>query len=236
MKERELTDRDRAAVQRFVDRVALLYGAQSLLEGPVDGAGRDRGLHGLLAARRGLRVIVALPAPEQEARVRAGYVRGGATAPETRVVLSPLDDSLPTADMVVSFDAPPYVPDWQGYIARLASLAGKVLVVVVRNPQRLAFMGRAAHQGRETLGLAPVLWASGRVREHAYLGVPRVVSFLANVRRGRAPLDLVQAPAGASVRKTAALHAFVVETAPRTPQARRRRLALAATPGDPSDV
>jgi hypothetical protein len=222
VKERELANRDRSAVQRFVDRVALLYGAQSLLEGPVDGAGRDRGLHGLLAARRGVRVTVALSTAEDEEHVRAGYEGGGVPAPETRIVLNPLEDGLPTADMVVSFDAPPYVLDWQRYIARLASAAGKVLVVVVHNPQRLELSGGNAHPGRETLGLAPVLWSSGRVREHAYLGVPRVVSFLAGARRGRAPLDVVQGPAGASVRKTAALHAFVVDTAPRTPQARRR--------------
>jgi hypothetical protein len=222
MKERELANRDRSAVQRFVDRVALLYGAQSLLEGPVDGAGRDRGLHGLLAARRGVRVTVALPTAEDEERVRAGYAGGGLPAPETRRVLNPLEDSLPAADMVVSFDAPPYVHDWQRYIAHLAGTAGKVLVVVVRNPQRLQFAGVRAHPGRETLVLAPVLWAAGRVREHAYLGVPRVVSFLANARRKRAPVDVVQGPVGAGVRRTAALHAFVVDTAPRTPQARRR--------------
>ena len=229
MKERGLANRDRAAVQRFVDRVAVLYGAQSLLEGPVDGAAHERGLHSLLAAKHGVRVTIALSRTEDEARVRAGYVRAGAPAPQTRVISDPLDDSLPQADLVVSFDAPPYVRDWQRYIARLASVAGKVLLVVVRNPERLDFSGGAAHVGRETQGLAPVLWGSGRVREHVYLAVPKVVSVIRNLANKGSP-DAVQAPAGAGVRRTARLHAFVVDTAPRTPQARRRLLALAETP------
>jgi hypothetical protein len=229
VKERELTERDRSAVQRLVDRVALMYGAQSLLEGPVDGA-CECGLHALFAAKRGVRVTVALSRAEDEAHVRTSYARVGAPAPETRVVSDPLDDAFPAADMVVSFDAAPYVRDWQRYISRLASVAAKILLVVVRNPERLDALNSVAHEGRETPSLAPVLWASGRVREHVYLGVPRVVSVLSNIANGGPTLDAVQAPAGASVRRTARLHAFVVDTAPRTPQARRRLRTLHDVP------
>ena len=230
MRERELAERDRSAVQRFVDRVALLYGAQSLLEGPVDGAAHERGLHALLAAKRGVRVIAALSRAEDEARVRAGYARAGAAAPETLVISDTLGNTLPQADMVVSFDAPPYARDWQRYIARLASVARKVLLVVVRNPERLEFSGQEAHPGRATLGLGPVLWGSGRVREHVYLAVPKVISLLRNVAKKGGSLDAVQAPAGAGVRRTAHLHAFVVDTAPRTPQARRRLRTVQEVP------
>jgi hypothetical protein len=229
VRERELTERDRLAVQRFVDRVALLYDAQSLLEGPVDGAAHERGLHAVLAAKRGVRVTVALSRADDEARVRAGYVRAGAPAPETRIISDALADTLPKSSMVVSFDAPPYVCDWHRYIARLASVAGKVLLVVVRNPERLEFSGSTANVRRETAELAPVLWGLGRVREHAYLAVPKVVSVLRKLTN-KGSLDAVQAPAGASVRRTARLHAFVVDTAPRTPQARRRLLALQEVP------
>ena len=89
----------------------------------------------------------------------------------------------------------------------LGERARSALLVVARNAERI---GRHAEPG--VVALARVLWQIGRVREHAYLGLPRLAGASA----------IVQVPAGVLVRRTARWHVFVVETAPRTPQARRR--------------
>jgi hypothetical protein len=117
-------------------------------------------------------------------------------------------------------DATANVPDWEAYLLALARAARKVLVVVVRNPKR-AF-GRSSHPDGETAFLARVLWAVGRVREHAYLAVPSWVLALERARGRQFAGDVIDVPASAIVRLSAPLHAFVVDTAPRTPQARRR--------------
>jgi hypothetical protein len=210
-------------VRRFVDRVGLQYGVQSVLEGPIDGTPGKRGAYALLLSARGLGVTVAVSRVDEEATARLGYAETAFT-PEIKCVVDPLaQGALPQADMVISFDAPPSVPSWQDYVLALARAARKVLIVVVRNPDRV--LSGPSHAGRQTRGLAGVLWRAGRVREHVYLGVPFWVTAL---RRARGQFtEAIESPAGAAVLLTASLHAFVVDTAPRTPQA-RRRLGLAA--------
>jgi hypothetical protein len=159
-------------VRRFVDRVAIQYGAQSVQDGAVP------------------------PAPG------AG----------------------PGADLVVSFDGPAHRPQWEDYVVALSRTARKVLIVIVRNPEQM--FDRMGHPAGETSNIARVLWSVGRVREHAYLGVPSWVQALERARGRSVAEDTLQAPVGLSVRLAAPLHAFVVDTAPRTPQA-RRRLGLA---------
>jgi hypothetical protein len=134
-------------------------------------------------------------------------MRGGVGEGRTvHVVLPGEDGPDQPADIVVSLDAPGRTRDWQLYLGERAKLARWVLVVFADNAERLPRRG-----GPGTTAIAAVLWRLGRVREHAYLGIPRVV----------AP-GPVQAPASALVRWTAPRHVFVVDTAPRTPQARRR--------------
>jgi hypothetical protein len=118
------------------------------------------------------------------------------------------------ADLVISFDALPDESGWERYISGLARSARKVLVVILPNPDRFALRtnGRGAIP---TAVIAPALWAAGRVREHAYLSVPAPVARLESA-------DEFQAPVSRIVRRTARLHAFVVDTSPRTPQARLR--------------
>lgn len=112
----------------------------------------------------------------------------------------------------------------------MARLARKVLVIVVRNPERIGARG----VGCDTLVLAPILWSVGRVRDHAYLGLPRGVDgFLAILGNRLSPTGARSAPAASLIRRTARLHAFVVDTAPRTPQARRR---LRSVDGAPTGV
>jgi hypothetical protein len=177
----------------------------------------------LLLSARGLDVTVAVSRVDEEATARLGYAEM-AVIPEITCVADPLaQGALPQADLVISFDAPPSVPSWQEYVLALARAARKVLIVVVRNPDRV--LSGPSHAGHQTRGLAGVLWSAGRVREHVYLGAPFWVTAL---RRARGQFaEAVESPAGAAVLLTAPLHAFVVDTAPRTPQA-RRRLGLAA--------
>jgi hypothetical protein len=123
-----------------------------------------------------------------------------------------LDDSggrLPEAsfDLVVSVDAPHRCVDWAARLRGLRGLASRALVVVVENDERLGQAGAVSHDV-----LARLLWQLGRVREHVYVDPPRLASREA----------VVSAPAGRVVRATARLHAYVVDTGPRTPQARRR--------------
>jgi hypothetical protein len=133
-------------------------------------------------------------------------------------------EGLASADLVVSFDAASWTLDIARHLRFLATLARKVLVIVVRNPERLG-SARQGRPSRETLALAPVLWELGRVREHEYLVVPRAVAMLNRLSGDTASSAALRGPLGAMVRRTARLHAFVVDMAPRTPQARRRLLA-----------
>jgi hypothetical protein len=116
------------------------------------------------------------------------------------------------ADLVVSVEAPSRIERWPEHLARLGKLAGKALVVIVSNPER---GWPLSDGGLDTTELARVLWEAGRVRERAYLALPSLVAGLrgGHAREGRVSL---------LVRRTARLLAFVVDTAPRTPQGRRR--------------
>ncbi len=219
-------DAQTSVVRRFVDRVGVQYGVQSVLEGPVDGTSGGRGAYAPLLSARGVAVTIAVSRVDEEDAVRAGYSRMALGVPEIRCIAHPLaHGALPQADMVISFDAPPSVRAWQEYVAALARAARKVLIVVVRNPDRV--LSGASHPGRQTRGLARVLWSVGRVRQHVYLDVPSWVTALQRVRGHRFE-EVIDSPVGAAVRLTAPLHAFVVDTAPRTPQA-RRRLGLAVS-------
>jgi hypothetical protein len=212
-----------ASVRSFVDRVGWQYRAQSVLEGPADGARSERGGHSRLLFARGVAVTVAVSRAGDEAVVRAGYSRAALDSPEIRVIPEPLGvGALPQADMVVSFDAPRCVPEWQDYVVAVARAARKVLVMVLPNPDRL--LSAASHPGDQASAIVRVLWSVGRVREHVYLGVP---SWLLALHCAPAQ-SVVQSPTGVAVRLAAPLHAFVVDTSPRTPQA-RRRLGLAAS-------
>jgi hypothetical protein len=134
------------------------------------------------------------------------------------------EGGLPEADLVVAFDVPEVGAGWEESLVARARASRKILLVVARNPEHLG--GLQGSPVPDTIGLARVLWRVGRVREHAYLGAPRWVQALERVRGRRFSEDAIQAPASMSVRLSAPLHAFVVDTAPRTPQA-RRRLGLA---------
>lgn len=131
---------------------------------------------------------------------------GATGSRDVRIVLSGETAPEP-ADLVVAVDAPAGADSWREYLIARAGSARKALLVVADNSEKVG-----AGRGPATTELAAVLWSVGRVREHAYLGLP----WLLGASR------IVQAPTGMLVRRGARLHAFVVDTAPRTPQARRR--------------
>ena len=92
--------------------------------------------------------------------------------------------ALPKSDMVVCYHALSFVDDWRGYLARVASLAKKVLVVTVCNPDNwgvavIRSLGRmrgaagvSAPESWQKDVLGPELWRHGRVREHTYFDCP----------------------------------------------------------------
>lgn len=123
------------------------------------------------------------------------------------------------ADVVVS------CAGGQSHVTDLASRAAKALIIVRPNPDRVG----AGAKGAGFLELTRLLWEVGRVREHAYLVFPRAVEAMAAAKGQVVGPDVAHAPVGTLVRRTAHLHAFVVDTAPRTPQA-RRRLRIAGAP------
>jgi hypothetical protein len=141
---------------------------------------------------------------------------------ETVRVVSPeaVGRGTDPADLVVSFDAPSRTARWHEYALSLAGLARKVLVVLVTNPER-TWSRRAGD--RAVVELAGVLWRAGRVRERTYLGLPSLLS--------SREYDARSFPAPFVVRRTARVQAFVVDTAPRTPQARLRLRAGGTTSG-----
>jgi hypothetical protein len=125
------------------------------------------------------------------------------------------DAELPKCDLVV-VHGEALAGDWRGSLLALGKLAVKLVVVGVENPgawqaeARSLFarvaggMNGGSGWGR-TEALAPVLWEIGRVREHAFLDVPRLATRVPRLARRVAPL-----------------HAFVIDVTPRSPQARRR--------------
>ena len=113
--------------------------------------------------------------------------------------------------------------DWRAILAPLVSRATKGLVLVTANPERLAAGGDAS-RGVE-IELARLLWELGRVRDRVYLVFPRLVETLGALRPEVivAPDKSRAAPAGALIRRTArTFEGYVLDTAPRSPQARRR--------------
>jgi hypothetical protein len=171
-----LAQRERAAVERLVERVARVYAAGSTL-----------------------------------------YETDAGGPPQ----------AIERADVVVSRDEALSGSEWRTHVIALASRAAKALVVVQSNPHRLAF--DADRRAPDPDDFLRILWELGRVREHAYLVFPRPVEVLAAVKGSLGAHDVAFAPAGPLVRRMARLHAYVVDTSPRTPQA-RRRLRIAAAP------
>jgi hypothetical protein len=174
---------ERYCFYQILDDWAAAYGVETFLEGPVDGMAGVAGVHGVGLARRGVDVTSVVPTEEHASVARAIY--GTSRAPAKVVVAGEADlTSLPRADMVVCYHALSFVDDWRDYLARVASLAKKVLVVTVCNPDNWGVAlirgiarlrgvsGMEAPESWRTDVLGPELWKIGRVREHTYFDCP----------------------------------------------------------------
>jgi hypothetical protein len=161
------------------------YGVETMLEGPIDRMAGVRGVHGVGLALRGVRVVSAVESDEEATLARGVYERCGAKAVEVRVASRDRVAELPKSDLVLAYHALPEVPgDWRAYLHAVASLAKKVLVVAVCNPDNWGVAAiRAAARMRGVSGmeapetwrtevLAPELWALGQVRDHVYFDCP----------------------------------------------------------------
>jgi hypothetical protein len=177
---------ERYCFYQRLDAWAHAYGVETMLEGPLDGMAGIAGVHGVVLARRGVKVTSATTTDEQAALARGVYDgAGGGANVEMHVLADPMRvGELPQADLVLAYHALPLAADWRAYLKAVAGRARKVLVVAVCNPDnwgvaaiRLAgklrgIRGLDVPETWRTDVLAPALWDLGRVREHAYFDCP----------------------------------------------------------------
>jgi hypothetical protein len=155
------------------------------LEGPVDGMAGIPGLHLLPAAARGARVTVIVP-DEAGAEVVRGIYRtvGVETLLDVRVSAAWPDE---TFDLVLTYNALPFVADWKGYLAEAAARARRQLIVTVTHPAsygvllskalRLAQLGPRPlelfdHPSTRPRELEPELIRHGRIVGDAFVDCP----------------------------------------------------------------
>jgi hypothetical protein len=173
---------ERYCFYQLLDSWAKSFGVETFLEGPVDGMAGVAGVHGVGLAKRGVKVVSAVPT-EEHAKVARG-VYATCEAPAEVLVAGESFAGLPRSDMVVCYHALSFVDDWRSYLQQAAALARKVLVVTVCNPDNwgvavirsLARMrgvsGMEAPESWKKDVLGPELWKLGRVREHTYFDCP----------------------------------------------------------------
>ncbi len=174
----------RYAIGQQLEGWAEAYGIETMLEGPLDGFDGIAGVHGAGLAKRGVRVVSAVPTEDHAAVARSIHAAVGAATSPAVLVASPADlSSLPRADLVFSYDALGRVADWRGYLGSLAKLANSALVVVTSNPEswgaamsrafgKLRGAGASSSDAATSQALAPELWSIGRVRAHTYFDAP----------------------------------------------------------------
>jgi len=158
------------------------------------------GLHLMGLARRGVRVTVHLPDEDGLSRVRAIYAHQGLG--DRLTTRRATTDSVPTGpvDLVVSYNALPYVSDWRAYLARLLAIEARWFFVVVSNPVSYGtFLRRAQralrgehvrelfdHEVTRRSIIEPVLERGGRIVQHQYLDCPWWPDFLLPARKNLA--------------------------------------------------
>ena len=123
-------------------------------------------------------------------------------------------------DLIVACEVGVGAIDWEPRLHALVERAATGLVLVTDNPHRLG--GSVLARRDDGLEMARLLWQLGRVRDCVYLVFPLVIENVAAPTGGMVGPEVARAPGGALVRRTAHLMAYVVDTTPRTPQARRR--------------
>jgi hypothetical protein len=191
---------ERVAIYDLFNRWSEGKRIATAAEGPLDGMAGIPGLHLLGFAHRGIHTTVCLPDDGALARVRAIYRRQGV---EDRLSTYRIaDDAIPTGpvDVMVSYNALPYVPDWRAYLGKLFAAQAKWFFVVISNPvsygtylrrvQR-AIRGENVvelfdHEVTHPSAIEPELERHGRILSHDYLDCPWWPDFLLPARKNLA--------------------------------------------------
>jgi hypothetical protein len=191
---------ERVAIYKLFDRWSAGLRVEGACEGPIDGMAGIPGLHLLGFAHRGVPVTVCLPDDDALARVRAIYRAQGVERYLTTYRLAA--DAIPTGpvDVLVSYNALPYVSDWREYLERLFQADARWFFVVVSNPVSYGTYLRRVQRtlrGEEVVELfdhectrpdaiEPELARHGRVVAHDYLDCPWWPDFLLPARKNLA--------------------------------------------------
>ncbi len=191
---------ERVAIYRLFDRWSEGRNVASACEGPIDGMAGMPGLHLLGFARRGVDVTVCLSDDGALARVRALYRNQGLSGRlSTRTMAA---DTIPSGqfDVLVSYNALPYVDDWRDYLRRLFDADARWFFVVVSNPvsygtylrrAQRAVRGEAVtelfdHECTRRAAIEPELTRHGEILSHDYLDCPWWPDFLLPARKNLA--------------------------------------------------
>jgi hypothetical protein len=191
---------ERVAIYRLFDRWSGGLGVARACEGPIDGMAGMPGLHLLGFAHRGIDVTVCLTDDDALARVRTLYRNQGVLPRlSTRRLAA---EELPSGgfDVVVSYNALPYVDDWRAYLRRLFATDARWFFIVVSNPVSYGTVLRRAQRAlrRETVtelfdrectrraSIEPELAAHGTVLSHDYLDCPWWPDFILPARKNLA--------------------------------------------------
>jgi hypothetical protein len=191
---------ERVAIYDLFDRWASGLRIESAAEGPVDGMAGIPGLHLLGFAHRGIPVTVTLTEDDALARVRAVYRGHGVEHLLSTYRLAA--DAIPSGpfDVLVSYNALPYVDDWRAYLGKLFAARARWFFVVVSNPvsygtylRRLqrALRGEDVvdlfdHEATRRSAIEPVLREHGHIVSHDYLDCPWWPDFLLPARKNLA--------------------------------------------------
>jgi hypothetical protein len=191
---------ERVAIYDLFDRWAAGRSIASAAEGPLDGMAGIAGLHLMGLARRGVNVTVYLPDDDSLARVRAIYSNQGIA--DRLTARRAATDAVPVGpcEVVVSYNALPYVLDWRGYLARLLAVDARWFFIVVSNPVSYGTYLRRAQRAmrgesvRELFDqevtrravIEPEIERVARIVSHDYLDCPWWPDFLLPARKNLA--------------------------------------------------
>jgi hypothetical protein len=191
---------ERVAIYELFDRWSEGRQISTAAEGPLDGMAGIPGLHLLGFAHRGIHATVCLPDDGALARVRAIYRRQGVEEHLSTYKIAA--DAIPTGpvDVLVSYNALPYVDDWRAYLRQLLSADARWFFIVVSNPVSYGTYLRRAqrklrgesvvelfdHEATRPSAIEPELARGGRILSHDYLDCPWWPDFLLPARKNLA--------------------------------------------------
>jgi hypothetical protein len=191
---------ERVAIYKLFDRWAEGKRVETAMEGPLDGMAGIPGLHLLGFARRGVQVTVCLPDDHALERVRTLYRRQGVEERLSTYRLAA--DAIPTGpvDVLVSYNALPYLADWRPYLARLLAADARWFFLVVSSPHSYGTYLRRAqrllrgenvvdlfdHEATHPSVIEPEIEKHGRILSHDYLDCPWWPDFLIPARKNLA--------------------------------------------------